>query len=128
MRAARESDAYGFGVVSLVGCCDCTVWLAALVGQVKALTSTPEVRSGRHSLHSPAQTTIPYGSGDDIPRLLKQVPSELELIPGDMDAAERGADIIRRTLSKLGAVAIGVAGLRHLYGTRHGKGDQSGEV
>jgi hypothetical protein len=45
-----------------------------------------------------------------------------------MDAAERGADIIRRTLSKLGAVAIGVAGLRHLYGTRHGKGDQSGEV
>ena len=60
-------------------------------------------------------------SKDDIPALLKKVQKSLELAPEDIDGAKRGADTIKRVLSNLGSVAIGVAELRNLYGTGHGR-------
>jgi hypothetical protein len=60
-------------------------------------------------------------SKEDIPVLLKRVQKALELAPDDVDAARRGADTIKRVLSNLGAVAIGVAELRNLYGSGHGR-------
>jgi len=60
-------------------------------------------------------------SKEDIPVLLKRVQKALELAPEDVDAGRRGADTIKRVLSNLGAVAIGVAELRNLYGSGHGR-------
>ena len=60
-------------------------------------------------------------SKEDIPVLLKKVQKALELAPGEIDAERRGADAIKRILSNLGAVAIGVAELRNLYGSGHGR-------
>ncbi|MGE0313811.1 MAG: abortive infection family protein [Lautropia sp.] len=60
-------------------------------------------------------------SKEDIPVLLKRVKKALDLAPDDVDSARRGADTIKRILSNLGAVAIGVAELRNLYGSGHGR-------
>ena len=65
---------------------------------------------------------IAYGKGDEIPHLLKAVQSALELAPNDAHANKKGSETIRKTLSNLGSVAIGIAELRNLYGTGHGKG------
>lgn len=45
----------------------------------------------------------------------------LELLPDDVPSAAKGAEAIRRILSNLGTVAQGLAELRNLYGTGHGK-------
>lgn len=60
-------------------------------------------------------------SKEDIPVLLKRVQKALDLAPDDVDSARRGAETIKRVLSNLGAVAIGVAELRNLYGSGHGR-------
>jgi hypothetical protein len=62
---------------------------------------------------------------DDIPKLLKQVQKSLELAPDEVDGSKKGAEVIKRVLSNLGSVAVGVAELRNLYGSRHGKGQKS---
>lgn len=56
-------------------------------------------------------------SRDDIPELLKKAQTELDLDP----KSSSGADTLRRTLSNLGQVVHGVAELRSLYGTGHGR-------
>lgn len=63
---------------------------------------------------------INVGSGDDIPQLLKAVQKGLELAPDDIEDAKRGSDTIRRTLSNLGQIVVGISELRNLYGTGHG--------
>lgn len=60
-------------------------------------------------------------SKEDIPGLLKKVQKALELAPDDVESTRRGADTIKRVLSNLGAIAIGVAELRNLYGSGHGR-------
>jgi hypothetical protein len=59
-------------------------------------------------------------SKDDIPVLLKKAQKHLDLAPDDIDGSKRGAETIKRVLSNLGSVAIGVAELRNVYGTGHG--------
>ena len=67
---------------------------------------------------------ISYSKDDDVPKLLKSVQAALELAPSDVHSQKKGADTIKRTLSNLGSVAIGIAELRNLYGTGHGKGSR----
>jgi len=62
---------------------------------------------------------------DDIPKLLKQVQKILELAPEEVDNSKKGAEIIKKVLSNLGSVAVGIAELRNLYGSGHGRGQQS---
>lgn len=64
---------------------------------------------------------IAFNSSDDIPQLLKAVQKSLELAPEDIADSRRGADIIRRTLSNLGQIVVGISELRNLYGTGHGR-------
>jgi len=59
---------------------------------------------------------------DDIPKLLKQVQKVLELAPDQVDSAKKGTEIIKKILSNLGSVALGIAELRNLYGSGHGRG------
>jgi hypothetical protein len=56
----------------------------------------------------------------DIQDLLKRVQKKLRLDPSSADGRP-GAATIKRTLSNLGQVVVGVAEFRNLYGTGHGR-------
>ena len=57
----------------------------------------------------------------DVPTLTKATLKELKLVPEDVPESARGRDIIKRLLSNLGTIGIGLAELRGLYGTGHGQ-------
>lgn len=57
----------------------------------------------------------------DLPQLVKQVREKLELLPQNIPEKAKGAKTIKRVLSNLGTVAQGLAELRGLYGSGHGK-------
>ena len=59
--------------------------------------------------------------GDDINVLLKKARTELDLDPNAPGGSSPAADSLRRTLSSLGQIVIGVAEVRNLYGTGHGR-------
>lgn len=61
----------------------------------------------------------------DVPALLKQTRKVLKLLPEDIPAAAKGSDTIKRLLSSLGQVGVGLDELRNLYGTGHGRGGKS---
>lgn len=62
-----------------------------------------------------------FDSSEELPKLLKLVQKELELVPADIPEAAKGAESIRRVLSNLGSIVYGVAELRNLYGSGHGR-------
>jgi hypothetical protein len=53
--------------------------------------------------------------------LVKATRVELKLLPDDVPNAPKGAETIKRVLSNLATVAQGLAELRGLYGTGHGR-------
>ena len=59
--------------------------------------------------------------GWDVGELLKRTRKELKLLPDDIPAAAKGAEAIKRLLSNLGQVGIGLSELRNLYGSGHGR-------
>lgn len=68
-----------------------------------------------------AERGKPVSGTPDIPTLTKQALKELKLVPEGVPEAARGSDVIRRVLQNLGAIGNGLAELRGLYGTGHGK-------
>lgn len=65
---------------------------------------------------------VQFDKNDDMPKLLKKVQKELELVPKEVDSAKKGADAIKIVLNNLGSIVVKTAELRNLYGTGHGKG------
>jgi len=63
----------------------------------------------------------------DLLVLVKQVRAKLDLLPESINDKVKGAATVKRLLSNLGATAQGLAELRGLYGTGHGKIAGSGE-
>jgi hypothetical protein len=57
----------------------------------------------------------------DIPQLVKLVREKLDLLPDNVPNKAKGAETIKRVLNNLGTVAQGIAELRGLYGSGHGK-------
>jgi len=57
----------------------------------------------------------------DVSSLTKETLKELKLVPEGIPDSARGADVIKRLLSNLGTIGNGLAELRGLYGTGHGK-------
>ena len=57
----------------------------------------------------------------DLAKLVKATYKELKLTPDDIPDAAKAAGTIRRLLSNLATVTQGLAELRNLYGTGHGK-------
>jgi hypothetical protein len=57
----------------------------------------------------------------DVSTLTKETLKTLKLVPEGIPDAARGADVIKRLLSNLGTIGNGLAELRGLYGTGHGK-------
>lgn len=57
----------------------------------------------------------------DLPQLVKATLTHLKLVPDAIPDAAKGADVIKRMLMNLATVAQGLAELRNLYGTGHGR-------
>lgn len=72
-----------------------------------------------------AERGKPVAGTPDIPTLTKETLKELRLVPDGVPDSARGSDIIKRLLSNLGTIGNGLAELRGLYGTGHGKHGQS---
>ena len=92
----------------------------------KAIESDPPqaVGSAKELLETTLKAVLGEGNydpGDDIPALLKKARSKLGLDPKDVDPTLVGAETIRRTLSNLGQVVVGVAEIRNVHGTGHGR-------
>jgi hypothetical protein len=68
-----------------------------------------------------AERGKPVDGTPDFPALTKMTALELRLVPDSVPKAAKGAETIRRLLGNLGTVAQGLAELRNLYGTGHGK-------
>lgn len=69
----------------------------------------------------------PVSGTPDVSTLTKETLKELKLVPEGVPDSARGADVIKRLLSNLGTIGNGLAELRGLYGTGHGKhGSTSG--
>ncbi len=74
-----------------------------------------------------AERGKPVSGMPDVSTLTKETLKELKLVPEGVSEAARGADVIKRLLSNLGTIGNGLAELRGLYGTGHGKhGSASG--
>lgn len=68
-----------------------------------------------------AERGKPVAGTPDIPTLTKNTLKELKLVPEGIPEEARGKDVIRRILSNLGTIGNGLAELRGLYGTGHGR-------
>lgn len=68
----------------------------------------------------------PFAKDASLLDLVKQVRAKLRLLPEDINNKAKGAATVRRLLSNLGTAAQGLAELRGLYGTGHGKIAESG--
>lgn len=68
-----------------------------------------------------AERGKPVAGAPDVSTLTKETLKELRLVPEGIADAARGADVIKRLLSNLGTIGNGLAELRGLYGTGHGK-------
>lgn len=65
--------------------------------------------------------SITFSKAADLPELNKATFKALCLMPDDIPEHAKGSEIIKRMLSNLAAVTQGLAELRGLYGTGHGK-------
>ena len=59
--------------------------------------------------------------GEDLPQLVRNTAKELDLVPESIPDHAKGSEIIRRMLSSLNQVSQGIAELRNLYGSGHGR-------
>jgi hypothetical protein len=89
------------------------------IGSAKELLET--VLKAVLAEHGPAL------SKDDIPGLLKRACQKLGLDVQGVNPVTPGADTIRRVLGNLGQIVVGVAEIRNLYGTGHGRA-KAGEL
>lgn len=93
-----------------------------------ALASEPDVAIGtaKEFVETICKTIlrerdIPYDPSEKMPRLVKQVAAVLELIPQGIAGEAKATETVKRLLSNLGSVSDGLAELRNLHGTGHGK-------
>jgi len=67
------------------------------------------------------ERTISYSNNADVPDLVKATAKALKLTPDDVPDVAKASDTIKRILGNLGSIPQGIAELRNLYGTGHGK-------
>lgn len=95
-----------------------------------SIQSDPEqaIGSAKELLESVLKTVIgdhSQKSEDNIHDLLRKARKKLELDPKLIDESAPGAETLKRTLGSLGQIVTGVAELRNLYGTGHGRSKSS---
>lgn len=68
---------------------------------------------------------LPVPTGNELPKLVKTTAKVLALTPDDIPEQAMASDTIKRLLSNLATIVQGIAELRNLYGTGHGKSARS---
>jgi len=98
-----------------------------------AIQSDPELAIGtaKEFVETICKTILdalgePFTKNASLLDLVKQVRAELQLLPADIAEKAKGAATVKRVLSNLGTTAQGLAELRGLYGTGHGKTADTG--
>jgi hypothetical protein len=116
------------GVKSLVQVLNAENVTQQMTRMEAAIESDPELAIGtaKEFIETICKTILSecgatVSSSADIPQLIKQVREKLDLLPDNVPNKATGAETIKRVLSNLGAVAQGIAELRSLYGSGHGK-------
>lgn len=61
----------------------------------------------------------------DVPRLTKETLKSLQLLPENISDESKGKERIKRMLQHLSEIPVGIAQIRNLYGTGHGKDGRS---
>jgi len=64
---------------------------------------------------------VAFDENSELPKLVKAAMKELNLLPDNIPDQSKGAETIKRVLSNLASVMQGIAELRNLYGTGHGR-------
>ena len=134
-RLSRSSDV-GVGAEDVITATS-TIDLQHLEGHIQRIKrgvgDDPElaIGSAKDLLEATLRTILTEakqapGHSEDIPSLLKNVQKLLALAPSDVADTKKGADSIKRVLSGLNSCVIGIAELRSLYGTGHGRAKRSG--
>lgn len=93
-----------------------------------ALGSEPDVAIGtaKEFIETICKTILcerglAFDPHEKMPRLVKQVAAKIDLIPKEIGDHSKATDAVKRLLSNLGTVSDGLAELRNLHGTGHGK-------
>ena len=73
-----------------------------------------------------AERNIKVGTNWDISELTKAAIKELKLAADNVPDSSKGSKTIKRLLNNLATMGIGIAELRNLYGTGHGKHGNAG--
>jgi Abortive infection C-terminus len=68
-----------------------------------------------------AERNVEISEGADLPELVHAVLENLDLLAKNVAAEKKGAQSIKRVLGSLSQVVQGLAELRNLYGSGHGK-------
>lgn len=68
---------------------------------------------------------VPFNDRADVPALVRQAQAALALHPDSLAPNTKGAESVKKILGGLSGIAIGVAELRNLYGTGHGKAQRT---
>ena len=71
--------------------------------------------------HIADRMRISLPANPDTPDLVKAVLKELKLVPEGISDQAKGAEVIKKTLRTLSTTTQGLAEIRNLYGTGHGK-------
>ena len=64
---------------------------------------------------------VEFSDSADVQDLTRSVLKELKLVPEEVPNAGKGAKVVKRILNNLGTIGFGIAELRGLFGTGHGK-------
>ena len=109
-----------------------------LANHVELMVSTVEdnpplaVGSAKETIETVCKTILAERGVDPIPRdlgkLVRSTARELRLLPESISDRAKGIKTIRRLLSNLAQIADGLAELRNLYGSGHGREGRSTSV
>ena len=129
--AARvvEVDSYAAETVKIItNTIDADYVIRQVTRMQSSLTSEPDVAIGtaKEFVETISKTIlrergVSFEPGESMPRLVKQAAAILDLLPKDLESEPRVTETIKRLLSNLGTVSDGIAELRNLHGTGHGK-------
>ncbi len=103
----------------------------SLLDQINQLYNTVEsnpklaIGTAKELLETICKTILEHyniqSQKENLPELVKRVSKKLSLLPENISDDKKGSDAIRRVLNSLAQVTQGVAELRNLYGTGHGR-------
>lgn len=124
----RRTSVSQLGDVPVSGLADAAAIETHLHRMTEAMDADPALAISQAKAAVEATTKLvlkemgqPFDEKADVPALVKQAQKALGLHPETMAPTSKGAEIIKRMLSNLSQLAVGLAELRNEYGPDHGR-------